>query len=1278
MSFIARRLVQLFCLSLLIGGGTYAQQSQGGSVNGAVTDSSGGSVAQATVKVRNLATNLEQTATTTHDGSYSIIDLPIGTYSVTVTKDGFKVEEFTEILVRGGLTTTVNAQLVPGQVSSTVIVTGTPLLNQTDTTNGYTLGAEQIEQVPLGTGSFTQLAIMSPGVSADLLGGSGTNAGLGNQSIWANGQRDTSNSFSFNGIDANNLFNGKSTSQVGANRFVLSTGENFLSHGGEIQTSTSVYNAIGNGLPSAPPETIQELRVDTSMYDASQGSSSGAHIGTTTISGTNEYHGQVYEYYQTSGWNAAPFFRGNDSAIPADQKVPTLHYNRFGATLGGPIKKDKLFFFISYQGVRTSDRLNSTSFVPVPTDLTNDRSAQAIANTVNTDFNPACGTPANPCLAANQVDPVALAILNAKLPNGRYLIPSADVGADNGRGYTATVNGPAATFQADQANGNIDYVFSTKDHFSGKYFYQKDPGTNTFAVSQTEGFPQSLDSSSQVVSLGNTTILTPNFTWEQRVGFIRQKAFATTQQPFGPTNIAGMNQSIGIFGLTHFPGITIGNGDANGDPLSVGPAGSPFANAGVFQNQFEIETSVNWVHGRHTISSGFTGSYTQLNIINRNTQVAGLGFADFPSFVIGAIRTGQGSTAYFNGSSNRYYRARQIGTYVSDNFRLRPNLTIVAGLRWDWDGGIYEKNGLMSNFYPQDYSYNLATDTINNIGLVVAGNNKALGTRGVSDTTLTGRQWGFAPRLGIVWSPSRIKNFVVRASAGMYYDRGEYFSEFSPSAGFGFNGPFGVTLQSPFVIPITNSCTNSYDPTTGISCLSAPFGTTPPPPPPSNLSQVAALIPCQGLFFNSATNPTPCSSPQSGGITTPGLIQGTNPLLFGGYDPKNKLPYSENWSLDLQWQPFNTLAITAAYVGNHGVHLTLPIAFNQPGIATATNTINGQNSSYGYQVPNLAAEPYNTSTGGNTDLRTGYLGYSPNSVLYKAEGISSYNALQLSLQKRLSHGFLVNASYTWSHTLDEQSGLGLFFTGNDPLNPHSAYASSDFDRSHVFTIDYSYQLPNFSFENEFASKLASGWGVAGITVAESGQPYSIYDYSGGVASIYYGTNNFIGNPIVPLAPGQTPGSAQLIPPCLPPPNNVQPACSGPTLVNINSFTVPLITPGNMGVPAGDPYETSYGGTGRNIFRGPFQLRFDVSVYKDTKLSERLGLRLDLQAFNVFNHTSFDAPNNSVSFNPFFANPPLNVNDFTPGYTIPPHGNGGTIQHTLGSPRFLQLAAHFRF
>jgi hypothetical protein len=1241
-------------------GNVLAQQTLG-SINGTVRDSSGGVVAGATVRVRNLATNLEQTVTTNGDGSFVISELPIGTYEVTFSRDGFKKEVHSEILVQGNRTTTIHGSLQPGEIASQVTVTATPLLDQTDTTNGYILSSDVIEATPLGTGSFTQLAILAPGVSADLLNSSGTNGGLGNQSIFANGQRDTSNSISFNGITANNLFNGKTSSQVAANRFVLSTGETFVGNTGDIQTSTSVYNAIGQGIPSPPQETLEELDVSTSMYDASQGANSGAHIEQRTKSGTNEFHGQLYEYHQTDAWNAAPFFRKLDPSIPADQKVPKLHYNRFGATFGGPIKRDKIFFFGSYQGIRVSDNLNATSFLPVPPSLTDDRSPTALAAVAQADF----GVTVDP----TKIDPIALQLLQTKTAQGGFLIPSAaNPGAPPVNGHTAIIQGQGANFQADQFNANVDYNFSVKDRLATKYYFQHDPTTSPFATSQVLGFPQQLNAGSQALSIVNTTILSPGFAWVQKLGFIRERAFATTGQPFGPDKFG-----INIFGSKVFPGITLSDGDANGDPLGIGPSGSPFANAGVFQNQFSTATSATWVIGRQTIAFGFNWDHTQLNIINKSNQAASLTFATFPDFLTGTLRLGEANSVYFNGASNRYYRANQIGAFLQDNVKVTKSLVVTLGVRFDWDGPLTEKNGLLTNFYPKTYAYDLGSDTVSNIGLVVAGNNKTFGTKGVSDSTLRGRQWGVAPRIGIVWSPSFAPNFVVRSSFGLYYDRGEFFTEFSPSAGNGFNGPFGVTLAPPFVVPTLSTAQDTF---------ANPFGTTAPAAPPANLSQVAALVPCLGL------NPGgTCQNPQAGGIVTNGqtscnssdpgfpsncAVSPAIPFLFGGYDPSNKIPYSENWSLDLQWQPVNTVALTLAYVGNHGVHGVLPIPFNQPLIATAASPVNGQTVSYGYDVSGVAAEQFNTSTGGNTDLRVRYVGYSPNSVFYEAEGNSNYNALQFSATKRLSHGLTVDAAYTWSHSLDSQSGLGLFFTGNDPLNPKSAYASSDFDRTHVFSISYHYLLPKFGQGSGFLPAIANGWGFSGITVAQSGQPYSIYDFSGGVASVYYGTNNFIGNPIVPLLPGQTPASAQKVP------SSVSSANTGPTLVNIAEFGLPLITPGQLGVPMGDPFETSFGGTGRNIFRAPFQTRFDFSIFKEFRLKERFKLRFDAQAFNILNHPSFDAPNNNIAFNPFFQNPPLNVNNFTTGYTIPPRGSGGIVQHTIGSPRFLQMALHLQF
>ena len=319
-----------------------------GAITGTITDPSGAVVSDATVKAVNLATNLEIVAHTKTNGSFVIPDLPAGTYRVIITKEGFKTETHTKILVFGNRTTTVDTSLVVGSTSATVEVTAVPLMNQVDTTIGYVVDTQTIDTTPLGTGSFTQLAILSPGVHADFLGGGGANTGLGNQAIFANGNRDTSNSFSLNGVSTNNIFNGNSTSQVGENRFVLNTGENFGA-GGTIQTSTSVYGAIGQALPTPPPDAIQEIAVNSSQYDATQGNNSGAHISVLTKSGTNTLHGSLWEYWQNSDMNATPYFYNAAGINPVTNQPflsrPFLNRNTFGGTIGGAIIKDKLFYF---------------------------------------------------------------------------------------------------------------------------------------------------------------------------------------------------------------------------------------------------------------------------------------------------------------------------------------------------------------------------------------------------------------------------------------------------------------------------------------------------------------------------------------------------------------------------------------------------------------------------------------------------------------------------------------------------------------------------------------------------------------------------------------------------------------------------------------------------------------------------------------------------------------------------------------------------------------------
>jgi hypothetical protein len=1269
-----------------------AQQTLG-SINGTVTDSSGAVLGNVSVKVKNAATNLEVSASTRDDGSFQVTALPIGKYSVTFSLTGFNSEVHSEILVQGGLTATVNGSLKAGSVSTSVTVTGTPLLNQTDTTIGYTLGTELIENTPLGTGSFTQLALLSPGVNADFLTGSGTNAGLGNQNIFANGQRDTSNSFVINGVQANNLFNGKSSSGVADNRAILNTGEVPLSQsaGGEVQTSTSVYSAIGQSLPSPAPETLEEVRVNTSMYDASEGAYSGAHITMQTKSGTNGLHGSAYEYHQTDAWNATPFFFNADPALNNKQGIgpthgdprPYLKRNTFGVDVGGPIIKDKLFFFAAYQGQRAVDQDSSFSGVTTLAGLTDsNRDAASLAALANASF----GTN----LTASDINQVALNIMNLKLPNGQYFIPSqniTDPAVSTQLGYDSIIVGPKTTFKADQVVGNIDYNFNARDRLSGKYYYQSDPTFAPFSISQAGGFPQTLSAGAQTFSLENTTTISPNAIWTQHFGFLRQRAFAHTTDGF-----ANSDYGMTIFGLSSVPGISITHPDFNfNNGFAFGPA-SNFANAGIFQNNFEGSTKYSWTAGRHTLAFGFSWEYMQLNVANRNNQTAELNFSDFSQFLTGDLCTpgsffcGEtGPSTFIGGATNRHYRANQVGAYAQDTVRVKPNLTVTLGLRWDWDGPLTEKNGLLANFYPKDYSYTQCTvggvasdplnggapcdpgtDVITGTGIVVAGNNKTFPTKGVSDSTLTGRQWGFAPRIGIAWTPSFAKHLVVRAGYGLYYDRGEYLAELSPSAGGNYNGPFGVTVAPPFVLPLFAQQGATF------AAPFAAYGGT-PPPAPTSLAGVASLLPNISDLINETT--PLCSS-----LSTASSFFFCSPIQFAAYAPGNKLPYSENWLLDLQWQPRNDLVFTLSYVGNHGQHENIPVPFNQPGVATPSHPIHGQTSTYGYNPNPNVEDIFSLVEGfpaGNVDLRVPYIGFDPNSQYNVAAGISNYDALQFNVTKRASHGLTVSGSYTWSHAMDEESGEQLFYNGDNPLDLRTGYGNSDFDRRHVFAISYQYEFPKASKLHGWMDQVVNGWGTSGVVAAESGQPYSVIDFSGGVGSIFFGGgNDFVTNPLVPIGATGSSSTKAVLQGTL----GVNPAKQ---VLNPAAFGIPLLTPdpANNGIPLGDIYETGFGPASRNIFVGPFQSRVDMSVFKNFKITERFRLKFDVQAFNIFNHPSFDTPNNNVEFNPFFADPPTYgpPNCAAGGaYVCPPNGELGMIQHTIGSPRFLQMALHLTF
>lgn len=716
---------------------------------------------------------------------------------------------------------------------------------------------------------------------------------------------------------------------------------------------------------------------------------------------------------------------------------------------------------------------------------------------------------------------------------------------------------------------------------------------------------------------------------------MRSLDYKFTAQPASPVDL-GMN----IFGSTVFPGISISTADNTiRRRLSIGSTFSG-ANAGTYQNQFTLATNINWVRGRHTIYTGINWDRNQLNIINRQNQAAVLSFNLFTDLLAGNVTSGS-NTRYTLGASNRYLRTDVIGAFLQDNMRLSSTLNLSLGIRYDYSGPFTEKYGKLTSFHPGAYSYDGATDTITNTGLVVAGNNTPLGTSGVSDSTLTGRQWGIGPRVGIVWSPQQIKKVVLRAGFGLFYDRGEYFTELSPGYGpGGVSGPFGTTVALPFVQQVN---------ATSSGTLSQPFAGAAIPPDVTTQTLFANLMPNVAQIKNGAAT-----------------------YVFGGYDPANVLPYTENWTFDVQWQPRNAWQVTLGYVGNRSLHQVLPIPFNQPLIATPSNPIRGEIYSYGFNM--IPTETVTKSPdGGNTALRTPYLGLSPNSVFYKAEGIATYNALQFSVNKHLSHGLQFTGSYTWSHTLDEQSGLGLFFNGNDPLNPRSSYGTATYDRTHVATAQYSYELPRITAaDRTLFGRIGNGWGLSGITIFQSGFPFNAYDYSGAVAGELYSHNVNIIDPVLPLKPGITVKQATL---------------QGSTgfdinkpFVDPNAFYVPTLAPGQNGVPpcttvngaqVCDTVETAFGNTSRNTFRGPFQWRADLSARKATPINEKMSIRFQADLFNVFNHASFDAPGvgSSLYFTNFSTNVPT---------VRAPSSSFGLVSRTLGSPRFVQLSMNLIF
>ncbi len=926
----------VFCFAVLICSLHGLAQQTLGSLNGTVVDTTGASVPGAMITVTNVATGYSATTLTQGTGFYQVFNLPVGTYMVKVNHEGFETIQLKGIQVQEARAITIPVTLKVGQVSVSVEVTAIPLLNATDATNGYTLDSAQIDLTPLATGSFTQVAVLSPGVNAELLSNLDSNAGLGNQPIWANGQRDTSNTFQVNGVDSTNLFNGKSSSGASSQRYNFNIGS-AATVGGSYSVGTSVYGSNGNSLPSPPPEFMQELRVNASMYDAQQGATSGAQIDVNTNVGTNNWHGQLYGSYANNLMNASPFFfnqayqltQAGIGVFPRSLVNPWLRRWNSGITVGGPLKRNKLFLFVAYQRAVNEDNATGLSELTVPSGLTDDRSAAGL-EAADLSWGGSGDVP---------IDPVASNLLNAKFPNGQYLIPSAQSSAPYEFGVPNVYLIGTARMSSDLATVSLDYNATTTDRVSAKYFYQKAPVSRPFGYSETAGFPVTQENGSQVFSLGNTISIGPKLNWEQRLGYVRMGSFSNYRQTFAGGNLGVSAEQPDGLTPDVMPGLEIKNFayyDQYSPSLFFGPAGVPgaFVNMGYYQNRVNPSTNVIFTAGRHTIVAGGGYSYTQLNITNNRTGHAQVVLSGFDSFLQGDVRSSSvlesiDPTTHRN-NANRYYRTNEFSGYVQDKWQVTNNLSITAGVRYDYHGGMTEKYGDMFNFDPSLYDVSGTTDTgfvVNNAGFVIAGNNKQNPTRGVSASTLDGRQWGISPRLGFAWSPGAAHNFVVNGGAGLYYDRGELFTYLSQPAGSSIGGPFGVTESAPLVSLATGNTNSESGLTLGNPMGNLAFNTpaeggiyVPPSSDPGVITQALQAQLNQmtgtpsGYYSQFGKN---CSGWQS----QEGYFLCTTPLNFGIYDKNNVLPYSINYTFNIQWQPANTWALSVGYTGNRGRHL---------------------------------------------------------------------------------------------------------------------------------------------------------------------------------------------------------------------------------------------------------------------------------------------------------------------------------------------------------------------
>ncbi len=1133
--------VLLSAIALFASSFAFGQTSATGQIAGTVLDPSNAAVAGAEISVQSAGTNIARKVSSDQTGSYAVPLLPPGNYSLTVSAKGFKTQTIPSVAVNITETTTVRLQLELGQTTETITVETSANMVQTENAAlGGVVGEKAVASLPLTNRNYTQILALSPGVASAV-----TNAaslGRATQEMNVNGGRIMDNSFQMDGSDM-------STMQT--------------ARGGDV------VSAAGISIPN--PDAIQEFKVQTSLYDASYGRGAGSSVNVVTKSGTNAFHGGLYEFLRNDKLNANDFFLNRTG-----QPRASFKQNQFGGTVGGPVVKDKLFFFFAYQGTRQVNGLGSTSLsnIVLPP-LTYDRSAGALGKKFCNQAGQNGG--AGVACDGSNINPVALKLLNTKLPNGLYIIPTPQIIQTNGLGFSSF--SIPSSFKEDQYIGNLDYRINSKQTLSQKFFYSNDPEVQSFsAASSTPGFGTTGVFENTNGVLRHTFVISPTLLNEASVGFHRIFGKIDTLTPVKSADIGLASPSL----LPQIPTMSVTGYFSLGGTLNDGQFS--------VSQQLAPQEQINWIHGKHNIRAGASFEHEWAPFADPAITRGSLTFSTFADFLLG-MSAAQNGSSFSNiltstgrsGITNRDIRVNNSSAYISDDFKLSSKLTLNFGVRWEVFGQARDTHGYLVNFWPQIANNDFSNGGGTFSGLVAAGNFPGTPPAGVlrnsNDTSvMNGAPKGnVGPRFGFAWQPPKSSRFAVRGGYGLYYTR-------TP-----INDVFQLIVDQPLLISQTN---------TGVLNAAATFQNpfNPGPPPASQLP----------LWI-----PRNASTAQTISTVAPNWV----------------IPRTHQWALNIQQEVFHGWLAQVGYVGSRSERVEDTRSINQPWLASPSNPING----------------ITTNTLANAVQRVPYIGYAPTGLSQREDyGFATYHSAQASLNKRMSHGVQLQASYTFSKTLTDVTGGGAFGTlgsyQGDIHNRQNMWGPADFDRRHRFVVNYLWTLPNVNAGKGILGGVFGGWEISGVTTIQSGTPLTFTDTRAG--SIYGFTNQR-----AQLASSATYASIAT-------PGG--PEARIDNYVNASAFALPPILSA-----AGTPVGYGFGNTGRGILIGPSQANWDAAFTKSIRvrgLSDQSAFQFRAEFFNAFN-------------TPQFANP---------GTNVATAATFGKITSTVVTPRLIQFALKYRF